>query len=244
MSDERSPTAKNSGSCHCRLAWRQHQTLTSLRNFYRVGFWDCYRNHSAFFLILILFVLTLLYKGTGTRNGHSLLTAQPTCMLRSIPPRAELPTTTLIRPELRSTDRTAAARGHSRGPCFTAKRTGLESVKRKSHLQLLLEHSPCWFGHRSSRWRWLLCRSKEWRRSALSSPQGFPVRRSHRSWGREGELPSGWGHVSPPSSICQGRLRWEVVATVLHTQGDTWASVGYFSCDMRTSFLTRGQALF
>lgn len=76
-------------------------------------------------------------------------------------PATELPTTTLIQPELRSTDRTTAAGGHSRGLCFTAKRMGLESVKRKSHLQLLLEHSPCWFGRRSSRRRWFLCRSKE-----------------------------------------------------------------------------------
>lgn len=114
-----------------------------------------------FFYFILIFVLTLLYKGTGTRNRHSLLIARPTCMLRSIPPRAELPTTTLIQPELRSTDRTTAAGGHSRGLCFTAKRMGLESVKRKSHLQLLLEHSPCWFGRRSSRRRWFLCRSKE-----------------------------------------------------------------------------------
>lgn len=135
MSDERSPTAENSGSCLCRLAVASapdtHQPEELLQGWILrllqelLGF---------FFFILILFVLTLLYKGTGTKNGYSLLTARPMCMLRSILPRAVLPTTTLIQPELRSTDRAAAAGGHSLCPCFTAKRMGLESVKRKSHL--------------------------------------------------------------------------------------------------------------
>lgn len=84
----------------------QPEERRQLGNLRLLRLWELF----CFFFFFFFCINFIIQRYWNKRNGHSLLTALPTCMLRGQScPRAALPIATLIQPELHSTDGPVAA---------------------------------------------------------------------------------------------------------------------------------------